>query len=274
MSEDIERLSEQISRLAATFEDYKLTVDNRIRSVERAHIDDSRSHGAIAAGLSSSAPLRSTEQCTPEINNSPTSHELQSRYRQVRDAYSKHKLPNHVIVPEAKSGKRETQPLATAINRGARYAETALKVVWSLEDVPEHLSDQLGELSSVLQANIAFLQEEQANVFVKNNFDTDTARIFRSLQGSSVGFAQSTVENMHIAANLASASTRATRDNTSRPRQDGQRRYQSFGSQQAGSYQNFQSAGRNRFQRGGYHHQRSDNYTRNDNSTRDQGDNA
>ena len=69
-------------------------------------------------------------------------------------------------------------------------------------------SDDLANLYTVSAAQIQFLQSEYASLVVKNTFDDETSRLFKSFENHSSAFNSQSLNNLRIAADLAAASAR------------------------------------------------------------------
>lgn len=140
----------------------------------------------------------------PTDPRSTPGHTGESDYVQIKSAYANQKLPKDFEIPECKSVKHDNQHLASVVNKCARYTETALKVLWSTEN---HTEETLTNISTIICAQINFLQSEQAALSVQSNFSSDTAKIFKSLQSSKSTVSDTALENIKTAAALAAVKT-------------------------------------------------------------------
>lgn len=188
MEEKVNELAERLDKLTQAFEARNLT--------------DSVSN--VAAGFAPPGPTSQFSSPIPKGTTGSVAVDVsvtESEFQQIKTGVASKRLPKEFIVPDCKSSKRDTQHLATVINKCARYTETALKVLWSIDTPSE---DTLATINTILCAQIHYLQGEQANVFVQTNFSNDTAKIFRSLHGSKTTVSETTIENIKTAASLAS----------------------------------------------------------------------
>ena len=142
--------------------------------------------------------------------------DIQKQFEIIKDLVSRQTLPQNLKVYDSSTGiKNECRPALKVIQKTARYAETALKVLASLESpTPTTLSydnKDINNLYCVLAAQINFLQSEFSSILVKSNFNDETSRIFRSLEASNTSFSQQSLNNLRVSAELAAVSSRAAR---------------------------------------------------------------
>lgn len=189
MEEKVDELANRLDRLTKAFEE--------------AH-NRPESQYEYASGFTPPSP---TNQLTASFQKGTTGlatvdvSAIESDFLQIKTGVASKRLPKEFLVPDCKSSKRDCQHLSAVVNKCARYSETALKVLWSIDKPTE---DTLATINTILCAQIHYLQGEQANVFVQSNFSNDTAKIFRSLQGSKGTVSDVAIENIKTAASLAS----------------------------------------------------------------------
>ena len=95
------------------------------------------------------------------------------------------------------------------MSKCARFAETGLKVLTTLPDERDSSSvsvqrEDLESIFVVFAAQINFLQSEHASLVVKSTFNDETSRIFRSFENNASSFSRQSLQNVRIAAELAS----------------------------------------------------------------------
>ena len=95
------------------------------------------------------------------------------------------------------------------MSKCARFAETGLKVLTTLPDERDSSSvsvrrEDLESIFVVFAAQINFLQSEYAGLVVKSTFNDETPRIFRSFENNASSFSRQSLQNVRIAAELAS----------------------------------------------------------------------
>ena len=128
--------------------------------------------------------------------------EIQEDFNSVKSSTDKVILPPSLKVHDSRSGiKKDDQQTLNVITKCSRYAEIALKLISrSKEGSPLDIE----QLLVCLIAQIKYLQDEYAALLVKGKFDQPTAQLFRSLQRNNSGFDNQSINNVRIAAELAS----------------------------------------------------------------------
>ncbi len=97
--------------------------------------------------------------------------DVQGQYQSIRDSVQRIRLPSDLKLNETRRGVRACdKPHFNTLTRSARYVETALKVIASVDD--NATPDQLSQLFTILKAHIAYLQDEHAAVVVQGQFDS------------------------------------------------------------------------------------------------------
>jgi hypothetical protein len=137
--------------------------------------------------------------------------DIQSEFVAIKDTLVKVKLPGDYKVPDTKTGiKAQFSHQATVIQRCAKYAETATKIVQLLgaSDNPVTKED-LHDLDIVNIAQIKFLQEEFASIIVESKYGQDTAQTFRSLQRNLSVLPPEVIEKVEMAINLSVPANRS-----------------------------------------------------------------
>ena len=72
-------------------------------------------------------------------------------------------------------------------------------------------NEELAALFTISAAQIRFLQSEFASLVVRNTFDEETSRLFKSFENHASAFNSSSLQNLRIAADLAVAQERASK---------------------------------------------------------------
>lgn len=97
---------------------------------------------------------------------------------------------------------KESRPKLKVVSKCARYTETGLKMIASLDtesDEREFVTvqkEQIQQLCTVFTAQINFLQSEYAKIIVKSKFDEETSHIFRSFENNSGAFTDRSLQNI------------------------------------------------------------------------------
>lgn len=150
-----------------------------------------------------SANLTSTAALDQELN-----HDIQKDFDSIRDQVSRYQLPNNLrVVDNSRGIKNDLKGQLQIIKQCARFAETGLKVIGastSREEDQSAIRADIEKLYTVLCAQIQFLQSEYANLVVKSTFNEETSRLFRSFENNTSAFTQQSLQNIRIAAELAS----------------------------------------------------------------------
>ena len=150
-------------------------------------------------------------------------------FDQVKDSVARITLPQHLKLVDSQTGiKAESKRTLEVISKTAHIAETGFKILSSLtptttnsDTQPNSVTvsqDNLGALFTLFAAQMQFLQQEYANIVVKNTFDEETSRLFRQFENHTSAFSSSQLANVRVAAELAAVSSR---QNRRRGREDG-----------------------------------------------------
>ena len=145
---------------------------------------------------------------------------VQRCFDNIKESYARVRIPPQYKVNDSANGiKTEYRPVLKIIGKTARFAETGLKVLASIQD-PDPSSDGLSELFTIFQAQINFLQAEYSNVVVRSTFDEDTGRIFRQFENNSQALSERSLANIRVAAEISSLQQRHQRNQRSSGRGD------------------------------------------------------
>ena len=139
------------------------------------------------------------------------SADVQREYDRLRDSLNRVPLPkNYKVNDSAKGIGKEGRQTLAIISKCARFSETGLKVLADLQPVSEDdnvvtlQKEDLQKFFTVFAAQTNFLQGEFANLVVKSTFDDETSRLFRSFENNSAAFSDRSLQNIRLAAELAS----------------------------------------------------------------------
>lgn len=189
------------------------------RSLRERSVDD---HRPFLRRLYGDAPESGTSQSQPSVAQHETrslndhlgptfqeedgaaENDIQGEYAAIRDSVQRVKLPPDLRLHDgAKQGiKRADQPLANVLIKGARYLETALKI---LASEPRMRDDTLDNVSKVTLAHLKYIQDEYATLLVQGTFDPVTTRLFKTLQRNNSPFSSGQVTLLQSAAAISSA---------------------------------------------------------------------
>lgn len=171
--------------------------------------------------------------------------DVQRDYERLRDSLIRVPVPHNLRVHDTSSGlKQDCRPILKVISKCARYSETGLKV---LSQIPDSNEEQilvskydLENLFIIFAAQNNFLQSEYASLVVRSTFNEDTSRIFRSFENNQASFSPEALQNVRVAAELASTQARFTsRGRGRRGRGQGYRNYTTWRGQRGGESQQF-----------------------------------
>lgn len=123
-------------------------------------------------------PVQDSE-VTPEQEGSPgdiqavsSGHpqdiDHQGEFNAIRDSVQAIRLPSDLKLNDNRAGiKRVDQPLANVVSKSAKFVETSLKLLSSV-DGRQVSQEDIHKLYSVLVAHIRFLQAEQSSYLAHN----------------------------------------------------------------------------------------------------------
>ena len=181
------------------------------------------SAGAAFSGLDQSeqngGPTGGVENHVTETSASRRADDVLREFDGIKERLSKVNLPPHLKVQDSAAGiKQESRSALRILSKSARFAETTLRQIAVIssssrqnqEDQFFNISEEdLSTLYAISAAQVQFLQGEYASLVVKNTFDEETSRLFKSFENHSSAFSPSSLQNLRVAADLASARERA-----------------------------------------------------------------
>ena len=149
---------------------------------------------------------------SPQVNfnTSAGDNSIQDEYMSIKDKVSSVKIPQELRVSLSKAGiKKENTVAANIISNSAKYVETAIKLMWNIDDNVD--PNQLVELFSVLKAHIDYLRQEQSALVVSSQFGAQTSQLFRNLNRGTCNLDDRQLENLLKAVQITSHSSDAHR---------------------------------------------------------------
>lgn len=228
IQDSIKSLSERIEKIEVNKDNKAVNPNNTVN--HDAEINNSVAQDADSAN-SNQTNRQIEDESTGRCEGGTSRHESVSRSVQrecdaIKDRLSKISLPNHMKLNESSIGiKQESKPVLRVMSRTARIAETALKHLTVLSLTREEAdksfkleAEDIDSLFTLLGGIINFLQSEYTSLIVKNTFDEETSRLFKSFENHSSAFNQDSLNNLKIAADLAVARERALGNSTRRHR--------------------------------------------------------
>lgn len=143
---------------------------------------------------------------TPIDLRSVATQDIQGEFDSIKDSLSRVKLPPELRLNESRVGiGRTEQPLFALLARSARYVETSIKYLSSLDSDPSERT--LEDLFRINFAHLKYLQEEYSAVLVQSQFDPKTSKIFKSLQRNTSGLSGDALDNLRHAAAISAVAT-------------------------------------------------------------------
>ena len=107
-----------------------------------------------------------------------------------------------------------TSPKLQVVQKCAKYQETLMKLLSTCE-----VSDAtFSNITTVVLAQLRFLQEEYTGLIVSNQFDDGTAKLFQTLQQNPAAFTPTALENLQRAVTIAGARQNRQVSAADRPR--------------------------------------------------------
>lgn len=155
-----------------------------------------------------SAPITGcTEQPSPTfVCAAGIGPDTQGEFQTLKDTLNRVKLPSELKLNESRQGiQRADQAVYHVLTKCARYAETSLKLLSTIEPGTKISSETLEQLFLINQAQIQYLQDEYASILVNSQFDSTTSKLFRALQKNTSGLNASSLETLRSAASLSAA---------------------------------------------------------------------
>ena len=128
---------------------------------------------------------------------------VQDEFNAIKDKVSSVKLPPELRVGNSRSGiKREDTNSANIITNSAKYAETTLKLLWSIE--VEEPDEKLLELFNVQKAHIDYLRQEHSALVVSGQFGSKTSTLFKNLTRGTTNLDDKSLDSLLKAVQITS----------------------------------------------------------------------
>ena len=117
-----------------------------------------------------------TEQPSPTVVHAAgVGSDTQGEFQTLKDSLSRLKLPSELKLNESRQGIQRADHVLT---RCARYSETSLKLLSTIEPGTIITAETLEQFFLINQAQIQYLQDEYASILVNSQFDTTTSELF------------------------------------------------------------------------------------------------
>lgn len=239
----VDNLSRQVSQLAVSVG----AVLGRLDSIEEKaaqarnspdcylpsssrHATLSVQHGRSMAQISAADQFAgNTAREVPSVD----ADGLAQDFDQLKRSVERVQIDKRLTFSRDKTGiKREDQRAYNVIAKCATFAETVVKLTQNL-DPPDVSEEILNNIFLCAVAQLGYLREESASLFVKGEYGNTTARLYRHLQKHTTLNPES-VETLRSAVQLAAF--HETQPNTGRGRGRGGNNWRggNFGQQQRG----------------------------------------
>ena len=155
---------------------------------------------------------------SPYYDSVRVSTDIQRDFESLKDSLNRVPLPKDYKINDSARGiGKDNKSTLTVLSKCARFAETGLKVFVTLQPISEDeqlitlQKNDVQKLFTVLAAQANFLQGEYASLVVKATFDEETSRLFRSFENNTGAFSNQSLQNIRLAAELASHSSQRSR---------------------------------------------------------------
>ncbi len=152
--------------------------------------------------------------------------DCQQEFAVIRDALQRVKLPNDMKVDDSRQGvQRKDQSRLNLIVKNARFAETSLKLLSTI--VNKNVANDtdyicsagdLQDLTTIVTAQIKYLQEEHSMLLVNNNFGENVEKIYRHFRRNTSTFDSTAIGALQAAVTLNNSQVRDQRNDTFRGR--------------------------------------------------------
>ena len=195
----------------------------RLEKVERAVAEITTKLDSLLAreeqhqSTQNNARAQLEETVISPIDTAVNAADINRDFDRLRSSLTKLPVPNELNVNDSPVGvKQESKGALKILSKCARHAETGIKVLSKINKEPSEEGkvevniEELDSLFIVFASQIAFLQQEYANIIVKSTFNDETARIFRSFENNASAFNPSALQNVRVAAELAATQSRVT----------------------------------------------------------------
>ena len=216
-------LSEVLNVLSAQLERLETKVDNQ-QQANNEHLTNPPFSTGDTAGTNAVPLQQGPGPNTTTLGSaSPPEFDIQKKFDSLKDSLAKIQLPPECKVNESQQGiKSDCKPPLKIITKTARFAETGLKLISQLNtqnpdsELYTLTATDIEKLYIIFQAQINYLQSEYSGLVVRSTFDEETSRLFRAFQNNSQAFSERSLNNVRLAAELTSISSRHSRGSSSR----------------------------------------------------------
>jgi hypothetical protein len=131
--------------------------------------------------------------------------DIQQEFAIIKDSLQRVRLPKDLKVEDSRQGvKRNDQGRINNIAKCARYSETALKILSTIDPFNVTQAD-LNDLVIVNVAMVRYLQEEHALVHVGGSFGDNVERIYRNFRRNTSVFDSQAIDSLQAAVALDAA---------------------------------------------------------------------
>jgi hypothetical protein len=108
--------------------------------------------------------------------------DIQGEFQALRDSLARIQLPSDLKLNDSRQGiRRNDHGTLNVITKCARYNETLVKLLTTIDPGTEVLQSTSDQLFVIAYAQNRFLQDEYASLIVNSQFDSNTAKLFRAM---------------------------------------------------------------------------------------------
>ena len=170
---------------------------------------------------------------------------IQDEYQGIKDKVATIKIPQELRCGTSKAGiRREDSNAANIIANCAKYVETTIKLLWSLDEEPTQ--EELIEVFQIQKAHIDYLRQEHSALLVSSQFGGKTSQLFKNLSRGTTNLDEKQLDTLLKAVQI----TGNDPNSRSKPRDN----YRGRGSNYASYNSGYGSRYRSGYQRGGGNH--------------------
>ena len=196
--------------------------------------------GSHSPANNCTAAADSQADSVARVNNS-----VQDEYQGIKDKVANVKIPQELRCGTSKAGiRREDSNAANIISNCAKYVETTIKLLWSLDEEPTQ--EELIEVFQIQKAHIDYLRQEHSALLVSSQFGGKTSQLFKNLSRGTTNLDEKQLDTLLKAVQI----TGNDPNSRSKPRDNFRGRGSSFMSYNSGYGSRYRSG----YQRGGGNH--------------------
>lgn len=208
MSKEIEKLSEKIDILSTNIgriDDGVKSLHGRVKAIEDKQThgkgDNVEPHAQVGQPVPNEVDQEGAVGGSVQnpLTNLTDYTNIQQEFTVIKDSLQRVRLSNELKVNDSSVGiQRADQPRHKVVSKCARYAETLIKLLSSLNAETVSQGD-IQDLLTICIAQVRYLQEEQSMMLVNSSFGGNVERLYRTLRNNSAQFSPESLETLQAA---------------------------------------------------------------------------